>query len=208
MIRRLSLPLFLTAAFAFSSCSIIKSVPIPFVGGDSQSSSASDPQLGFTQATILRTGHTLDLSVYEGLRSPNRIYRDSVVVDANGLVTLAKGVKAKVGGLTAIAAVKNIEGAFRNRVGGGIVQVQVNSIEEVPTITVDGAVKNPAVIQWFSGISLSGVLPYVGGRDLKSSGRAVYVTHKGVRKFHADTIGANDAVELEPGDVVHFSDDL
>ena len=113
MIRRSSLLLSLAAVFplTFSSCGLIKSVPIPFVGGGSHRSSASDPQLGFNQATILRTGHTLDLSVYEGLRSPSRIFHESVMVDDHNMVDLGKAGKAKVGGLTAMAAIKRNLGA-------------------------------------------------------------------------------------------------
>lgn len=210
MIRRYFLPLVLSFACSFlsSSCSLVRSVPIPFMGGEGDRSTAEDPQIGFTQSSVLKSGHTLDVSVYQGLRSPSRTYHDTVVVDENGQVDLGSVGKAKVGGLTALNATKSIEGAFRTRAGTDIIQVQIKSIEDVPTLTVDGAVKNPAVIQWFSGATLNSVLSYVGGRDLKSSGRAVYVTHKGKRKFLADSTGHDEDIELEPGDIVFFSGDL
>jgi hypothetical protein len=208
MIRPFSATFFFAAAtsLALCSCSLIRSVPIPFSGGGSGSD--SDPKLAYSPSTPLRYGHTLDVSVYQGLRSPSRIYHDEVMVDEHGMLNLGNSRKVKVDGLSAVAAVKSIEGAFRTEAADGIVQVHINSIEDVPTLTITGGVRNPAVIQWFSGANLSSILPYVGGRDPRSSGRSVYVTHRGKRHFHADTIGLGNTIQLEPGDIIHFSEDL
>lgn len=196
-----------SAALVLSGCGLIKSVPIPFMGHGDSPATAADPQVAFSASGKLQPGHTLDISVYEGLRSPGRLYHGRPVVDANGLLDLGKVGKSKVGGLTALEAERKIEAAFRTQAGGAVVQVHISSIEDVPTVTVTGAVRQPAVIQWFDGATVDSVLPYVGGHDPRSGGRAVYVTHKGVRKFYANA-HSGDAITLHAGDIVSFSSDL
>ncbi len=212
----LSLAAPLALSFALSACGTMEKLPkismpdlpkvkVPFVGNDS-TAPADDPVVPYSVKQTLAHGHTLNLAVYAGQRSPSKVFVGSVMVDEKGLVNLGKYGEAKVGGLTAIQAEKYLEAAFRRKRGESIITVQFISIEDTPTLSIRGAVKHPAVIQYFDGASPSNVLPYVGGHGAGTSGRAVYITRNGVRAFHSDY--ANPDLSLEAGDVVTFSDAL
>jgi protein involved in polysaccharide export with SLBB domain len=178
---------------------------VPFVGNDA-TAPVNDPQIPWSLKQPLAQGHTLDLAVYAGQRSPAKIFAGTVMVDEHGKVDLGKFGAFRVGGKTASQAVREMEAAFRKKRGESLITVQLISIEGTPLLTVHGAVKSEGVIQYFGGANPANILQYVGGRDVDSTGRAVYVTRRGVRAFHSDYM--NPDLSLEEGDVVTYSDAL
>jgi protein involved in polysaccharide export with SLBB domain len=203
-------------AFLLSGCISLDKLPkvsmpelpkvkVPFVGNDA-TAPANDPQIPWSLKETLAHGHTLDLAVYAGQRSPAKIFAGAVMVDEHGKVDLGKFGAFRVGGKTASQAVREMEAAFRKKRGESLITVQLISIEGTPLLTVHGAVKHEGVIQYFGGANPANILQYVGGRDGDPASRAVYVTRRGVRAFHSDYM--NPDISLEEGDVVTFSDAL
>lgn len=180
-------------------------VKIPFVSKE-PSVSANDFVVPYTPKQQLAHGHTLDIEVYAGQRSPSKVYTGEVMVGEDGKADLGKFGKVKLAGLTASQAVRELEAAFRRKRGESIITVQLKGIEGLPLLAVHGAVKQEAVIQYYDGASPANILPYVGGHTGSAQARAVYVTRRGVRAFHADYLNAD--VALDPGDVVTYSDAL
>jgi protein involved in polysaccharide export with SLBB domain len=203
--------LFLAAVTsALSGCGWVPKVPkvhIPFTGS-SDSASSEDPHTDFNVNTRLAYGHTLQITAYHGLRSPSKFYSETLMVDKNGRLNLGKAGKVQVGGMTSFQAMRQIEGALRRQQGESIITVHLKQIEDVPLVTILGAVRTPGLIQWFDGLEVIQTLPYVGGRDLRSVGHAFYVTRDGVRKFFANTTREDAGLILEQGDIVEFSGDL
>ncbi len=191
---------------AGSGCSWMPKVKIPFIGGGSGSHASGDPDLPFNVRQTLGYGQTLKLVVWRGQSSPSKIYAGKLMVNQKGLIHFKEAGDVRVGGLTALQAINIIEASFHrlHQYSASVIHVELTQIEHVPLVTVTGAVRSPAVIQWFDGITASSALPYVGGRKSHPNARAVYVTRKGIRRFHA---GAEN-VALEPGDTVAFSSDL
>lgn len=176
-------------------------IKVPFVGG---APAVEDPVVPFAVNRPLAPGHTLKLAVYRNLLSRAREFDGSVVVDSRGLVRFKDAGEVRVGGRSPLEASRAIESAFRRLSSDSTITVQLISIEEVPLVTVTGAVRSPAVIQWFDHLTAESALPYVRGRTGGADAHAVHVTRSGARRFHATAT----AVALEPGDVVNFSRDL
>jgi protein involved in polysaccharide export with SLBB domain len=207
----------LAASFLFvlSSCSGIKlpkltmpkmpDIKVPFVSDDG-TAPKNDPLISYSLRQPLATGHTLDITAYAGQRSPAKIFSGAVMVDEDGKADFGRFGKVKLAGLNATQAVVAMEGAFRRKRGESLISVHLKRIEDTPLLQVSGAVAHSGVIQFFDGATPVNVLPYAGGRDPKATGRAVYVTRDGVRKFHADFASAD--VELQRGDIVTYSDEL
>jgi protein involved in polysaccharide export with SLBB domain len=180
-------------------------VKVPFVGNDA-TAPVHDPEVPWSLKQPLAHGHTLDLAVYAGQRSPAKVFVGTVMVDEQGKVDLGKFGSFKLAGKSASQAVRELEAAFRRKRGESLITVQLISVEGTQLLTVHGAVKHESVIQYFGGANPSNILQYVGGRDERATGRAVYVTRNGVRAFHSDYL--NSDIELEAGDVVTYSDAL
>jgi len=208
---KLNLPLLsafcAAAVVTLSSCSVPKismpKVKIPFVGGEEGAPPADDPVVPFDPRKPLTYGHTLKLVVYRGARDPSKLFSGSVMVDKQGLVTFKNAGSVKISGLTVPKAALAIQSAFARKSGESLVQAEIERIEDMPIITVAGAVRSPGAMQWFEGLTVNRVLVSAGGHDA-SSGRAVYVVHRGVRHFHS----APDETPVEAGDTVTFSSDL
>jgi protein involved in polysaccharide export with SLBB domain len=180
-------------------------IKVPFVGDDG-TAPANDPIIPYSLRQPLAPGHTLEISAYAGQRSPSKIFAGSVMVDEDGKVDLGKYGKVKLSGKTATQAVVEMEGAFRRKRGESLISVHLKRIEDTPLMQVAGAVGHSGVIQFYDGATPSSILQYAGGRDPRATGRAVYVTREGVRKFHADYASAD--VELQQGDIVTYSHEL
>lgn len=196
----------ISVVLAGSGCGWMPKVRIPFMGSGSGSHTSRDPKLPFEVRQTLGFGQTLKLAVWLGQSSPSKIYAGSVMVNEKGMIHFKEAGDVRVGGLTALQAIKTIEASFHrlHNYSASVLHVQLTQIEEVPLVTVTGAVRSPSVIQWFDDITASSALPYVGGRKSQPDARAVYVTRNGVRRFHA----GSEHVTLEPGDTVEFSSDL
>jgi len=179
----------------------IPTVKNPFARG---APAVEDPNVAFDVRRPLAPGHTLKLAVYRNLLSPSRIFEGSVVVDPKGNMHFKDAGDVRVGGHSAYQAVKSIEAAFSRQHGDTTICVQLYSIEGVPLVTITGAVRSPAVIQWFDNMNADSALPYVGGRTSHVDALAVHVTRDGVRHYHAQSAG----VELKAGDLVNFSRDF
>lgn len=203
-------------AFLLSGCISLDKLPkvsmpelpkvkVPFVGNDA-TAPADDPQISWSLKQPLAQGHTLDLAVYAGQRSPSKIFAGAVMVDSHGKVDLGKYGTFRLAGKTASQAVRELEAAFRRKRGESLITVHLISIEGTPLLTMHGAVKHEGVIQYFGGANPANVLQYVGGRDERATGRAVYVTRNGVRALHTDY--HNQDISLEAGDVLTYSDAL
>lgn len=174
---------------------------VPFVNH-----APEDPQLPFTLKQTLGYGHTLQFAAYAGQISPDKLFNGSVMVDETGEIDLGKYGKVRIGGLSAYEAVLAIQGAFNKKRGESIINVQLVQIEDVPLLTVRGAVSKPGIYPYFEGATINNILPYAGGRDPKTTGHTVYVTHKGVRAYHPS--GDTASIPLESGDIISLSDGL
>lgn len=179
-------------------------IKVPFVGDDG-TAPKNDPLIPYALRQALAPGHTLDIVAYAGQRSPVKIFNGEIMVDEEGAVDLGRFGRLKLAGLNASQAVTAMEGVFRKKRGESLISVHLKHIESIPLLQVSGAVKHAGVIQFFDGADTANILPYAGGHDTRS-GRAVYVTREGVRKFHADFASAS--VGLERGDIVTYSDEL
>jgi protein involved in polysaccharide export with SLBB domain len=201
LFRVLALPAMM---LALAGCSLPK-VSIPFVGGE-KPAPVDDISVPYTVTQTLGYGHTLELSVYAGMRSPSRIYRGTVVVDQQGVIDLGKYGTVKVGGLKADRAIKAINSAITKKVSQSIINVHLERIEDVPLVNIIGAVERPGVVQWFDDAEVVSLLPYVGGRTAGVKGTAVYITHEGIRHFRGSEL--SEDTSLKPGDIVELSSDL
>ncbi|CAN5865800.1 hypothetical protein BH11VER1_BH11VER1_26910 [soil metagenome] len=175
---------------------------VPFVS----KAAPEDPLLPFTLKQPLGSGHTLQFSAYAGQISPDKLFNGSVMVDQTGEVDLGKYGQVRVGGLSAYEALLAIQGAFHKKRGESIINVQLTQIEDVPLLTVRGAVTRSGIYPYFEGATIGSVLGYAGGRDVRATGDTVYVTHKGVRAYHPNS--DHSSIPLEPGDIITLSDGL
>ena len=189
------------AVFAATGCGWMPKVKMPFTR---DSPAEGDPKAPFDVRRPLSHGDTLKLAVYRNFLSPSREFEGTVMVDRKGLIHFKKAGDVRVGGRKVYDAVKAIEAAFSREYGDSTITVQLFSVEDVPLVTVKGAVHSAGVIQWFGGMSADAALPYVGGRTGHGDACAVHVTRDGARRFHANSVG----VPLEAGDLVNFSRDI
>lgn len=189
---------------ACGGCGWMPKIKIPFTGG--KPGKTADPAVPFNVRQTLGHGQTLKLVVWRGQSSPDKIFAGHVMIDEKGMIHFKETGDIRIGGLTALQAVNTIEASFHrlHDYSASVIHVQLTQIEDVPLVTVTGAVRSPSVIQWFDDITANSALPYVGGRKPQTDARAVYVTRKGIRRFHA----SSENVPLEPGDTVEFSSDL
>jgi protein involved in polysaccharide export with SLBB domain len=218
LLRRPSTLLALPVFFALSACSWIKlpkvsmpslpkmpDIDVPFVGDDS-TAPKDDPSVPYSLRQPLAPGHTLELTAYAGQRSPAKIFSGTVMVDEDGKADFGRFGKVKLAGLNATQAVVQIEGVMRRKRGESLIVVHLKRIEDIPLLAIEGAVARPGVIQFYDEATPVNVLPYAGGRDARTTGRALYVTREGVRQFYTNYATAD--VELQRGDIVTYSDEL
>ena len=176
-------------------------------GDDSVGS--DDPKVPFDARTTLGYGHTLRLEVYEGTREVKTRFKDLVMIDKQGIAKIGDIGSARLGGRTLAEARRTIEGVFRT---GGFAASQVNvhviSVENVSVVSVEGDVTQPTSLPLWEGITVRDAVRYAGGRPVKSRAQAVYVAHEGKRRFFPSEAAADDAIELQPGDIVTLSADF
>jgi protein involved in polysaccharide export with SLBB domain len=168
-----------------------------------------DPDVPFNSRGTLGYGHTLRLEVYEGSRSPDRIYRGIVMVDAKGLLPLGEAGTARVGGLTLPKAADAIATTFRLAGRNSRpITIQIISVENVPLIAINGDVKAAEFIPAFEDISVEQAATTAGGRKSGSTMRGVYIARAGERRFFTSVEAADHAWRLQAGDIITLSPDI
>lgn len=170
---------------------------------------ANDPDVPFNSRNPLLSGHTLRLEVYEGSRSPSRVFRGIVMVDDQGTVALGDIGTARVGGKRLPQAVDAIGAIFR--VAGQTtrpVTVQLVSVENTPLVGIQGDVQAPEYIPAFEDITVRQAVVVSGGRRLNSTAHGVYVSRDGERRFFTSIEAADDRWDLRAGDLITLSPDI
>ena len=232
MTRVFSVFLFVAICFAFCSCSMIKSIipdsmpKLPKIGLPSLPSrntvakfvpgmaerdkvDSEDPDVPFNSRGTLGFGHTVRLEVYEGTRSPDRIYRGIVMVNTEGLLPLGEVGTARVGGLhlpkaaDAIATVFRLAGRNTREI-----TVQIISAENTSVISLTGDVSDPEFIPLFDDMSVRQAVTVTGGRKPGSTSRGVYISRQGQRHFFTSLEAATDRWKLQAGDIILLSPDI
>ena len=177
-------------------------------GGDDEPA-INDPEVPFTSTRPITAGHTLRLRVFEGTREPQERFDGTVVVDDSGVAAIGKIGSVKIGGRMLPDAVRAIEGVFHVAGRASLpVHVHVLSVEGTKLVSITGDVRAPAHLQVWEGMSFSQAVMHIGGRRPGSTGRAVYLTRGGVRKFHSSVEALDAALEPRAGDIISLSPDL
>ena len=235
MMRVLSALLFAALSLVLCSCGMIKSVlpdwhvPLPkmpklpklglpsrntvakFVPGmdEHDKADADDPDVPFNSRGTLGFGHTMRLEVYEGTRSPDRIYRGIVMINTDGLLPLGKVGTARVGGLHLPQAAEAIATVFR-LAGRNTreITVQIISVENTPVVSLNGDVMEPEFIPVFKDMTVKQAVTVTGGRKAGSTTRGVYISRQGQRHFFTSLEAANYNWTPQAGDIITLSPDI
>ena len=234
MMRAPSALLFATSSFVLCSCGMIKSIipPMPklpkiglpslpslpsrntvakFVPGMSERDKVSpdDPDVPFNSRGTLGFGHTLRLEVYEGTRSPDRIYRGIEMINTEGLLPLGKVGTARIGGLHLPQAAEAIATVFR-LAGRNTreITVQIISVENTPVISLNGDVLEAEFIPVFEDMSVKQAVTVTGGRKPGSTSRGVYISRQGQRHFFTSLDAADKNWKPQAGDIINLSPDI
>ena len=170
---------------------------------------AADPDVPFNSRGTLGFGHTIRLEVYEGARSPDRIYRGIVMVNTEGLLPLGTVGTARIGGLTLPKAAEAIASVFR--VAGRNtrpITVQIISVENTPVIAINGDVREAEFIPAFDDMTVQQAVTVTGGRKPGSTLRGVYIARAGQRHFFTSLEAATDQWTPRAGDIITLSPDI
>lgn len=235
MLRVPTALLFAAASFQLCSCGMIKriipdSLPklpkLPKIGMPSLPSrntvaklvpgmsetdkvNSEDPDVPFNSRGTLGFGHTVRLEVYEGTRSPERIYRGIEMVNSEGLLPLGKVGTARVGGLTlpktaeAVATIFRLAGRNTREI-----TVQIISVENTPLISLNGDVMETEFIPVFKDLSVKQAVAVTGGRKAGSTARGVYISRHGQRHFFTSLEAADQNWRPQAGDIITLSPDI
>ncbi len=195
---------------------------------------ADDPTVPFNANGALGYGHSIALDIYEGVRSPKRLFEGKRMVDENGVISFGKTGSAKVGGRSLIDAnrmispipVVNTLVCLNNgrslidanrmissvfRVGGRssfALTVHIPSVEGVDLVFIDGDVVNAAYIPMWDRMHLRDLIKIAGGRHPGSTARSLYITRAGQKMFFPNVEAAENWWRFKPGDIVTLSPDL
>jgi protein involved in polysaccharide export with SLBB domain len=170
---------------------------------------ADDPTVPFNANGALGYGHSIALDIYEGVRSPKRLFEGKRMVDENGVISFGKTGSAKVGGRSLIDANRMISSVFR--VGGRssfALTVHIPSVEGVDLVFIDGDVVNAAYIPMWDRMHLRDLIKIAGGRHPGSTARSLYITRAGQKMFFPNVEAAENWWRFKPGDIVTLSPDL
>lgn len=176
---------------------------------DTDKVAVDDPQMPFNARGTLGFGHTLRIHVYEGARSPKRIYNQVLMVDTSGVLDFGGSIgTAKVGGSTLPQAVQTIAASFR--IGLRLtrpVTVHIISVEDTPVVSIRGDVLKDEFIPAWEQMTIKQAVTVSGGRKLGSTAHGVYLIREGVRRYFS-TLDDADNEEPEPGDIIELSPDI
>ncbi len=225
---------FLSAAISLilCSCSMIKSIiphsmpKLPKIGlpslpsrntvarlvpgmSEKDKASAEDPDISFTSRGTLGYGHTIRLEVYEGTRSPDRIFRGIEMINTEGNLALGSVGTAHVGGMRLPQAAEAIATVFR-LAGRNTreITVQIISVENVEVVSLNGDVQEPEFIPVFKNMSVKQAVTVTGGRKTGSTSRGVYISRQGQRHFFTSLESANHKWKPVAGDIITLSPDI
>ena len=170
---------------------------------------ADDPDVPFNSRNTLGFGHTLRVEVYEGARNPDRIYRDIVMVDKDGLLALGEAGSARVGGKLLPKAAEAIAAVFR-MAGRNTrpITIHIISVENTPVISINGDVREAEFLPVFKDMSVQQAVTVTGGRKPGSTSRGVYIAREGQRHFFTSLDVANDKWSPQAGDIITLSPDI
>ena len=170
---------------------------------------ADDPDVPFNSRGTLGFGHTLRLEVYEGTRSPERIYRGIVMINTEGLLPLGEVGTARVGGLRLPQAAEAIATVFR-LAGRNTreITVQIISVENTPVVSLNGDVHEAEFIPVFKDMTVKQAVTVTGGRKPGSTSRGIYISRQGQRHFFTSLESASHNWEPQAGDIIHLSPDI
>jgi hypothetical protein len=169
----------------------------------------NDPDVPFNTRHTLGFGHTLRLEIYEGTRSPDRIYSGITMVNTEGLLPLGKVGTARVGGLhlpqaaDAIAMVFRLAGRNTREI-----MVQIISVENTPVVYLNGDVREREFIPAFKDMTVKQAVTVTGGRKAGSTYRGVYISRQGQRHFFPSLEAADKRWEPQAGDIITLSTDI
>lgn len=171
--------------------------------------SSDDPDVPFTSRGTLGYGHTLRLEVYEGTRSPSRLFRGIVMVNSEGLLPLDDVGTARVGGLRLPQAAEAIATTFR-LTGRNTrpITVHIVSVENTPVVSINGDVREAEFIPAFEKMGVRHAVTVAGGRKLGSTSRGVYISREGERHFFTSLDSADSRWKPRAGDVITLSPDI
>ncbi|MBB5031962.1 polysaccharide biosynthesis/export family protein [Prosthecobacter vanneervenii] len=176
---------------------------------DKDSVDANDPEVPFNTRHSIGYGHTLRLEVYEGTRSPDRIYSGITMVNSDGLLPLGETGTARVGGLhlpeaaDAIAMVFRLAGRNTREI-----MVQIISVENTPVVYLNGDVREREFIPAFKDMTVRQAVTVTGGRKPGSTNRGVYISRRGQRHFFTSLESADRKWEPQAGDIITLSTDI
>ncbi len=232
MSRVLTALLFAAASFLLCSCGMIKSLipdsmpKLPKIGLPSLPSrntvaklvpgmserdkvNSEDPDVPFNSRGTLGFGHTVRLEIYEGTRSPDRIYRGIEMINTEGLLPLGQVGTARVGGLTLPKAAEAIATVFR-LAGRNTreITVQIISVENTPVLFLNGDVMEPEFIPVFKDMSVRQAVTVTGGRKSGSTSRGFYISRQGQRHFFTSLEAADKNWNPQAGDIITLSPDI
>lgn len=191
---------------SFSSLKKIKNI-IPGMP-DTDKAAEEDPQVPFNARGTLGYGHSLRIHVYEGARSPERLFNKVVMVDSKGIIDLGPAGTTQVGGATLPKAADAIAATFR--VGMRLsrsVTVHILSVEDTPVVAVRGDVLSDEFIPAWEDMTIEQAVRVSGGRRLGSTAHGVYLIREGARRYFSTLENANE-LEPEPGDIIELSPDI
>jgi protein involved in polysaccharide export with SLBB domain len=191
---------------SFSSLKKIKNI-IPGMP-DTDKAAEEDPQVPFNARGTLGYGHSLRIHVYEGARSPKRLFNKVVMVDSKGVIDLGPAGTTQVGGATLPKAADAIAATFR--VGMRLsrsVTVHILSVEDTPVVAVRGDVLSDEFIPAWEDMTIEQAVRVSGGRKLGSTAHGVYLIREGSRRYFSTLENANE-LEPEPGDIIELSPDI
>lgn len=221
-------PLSAAACLLLCSCSMLKSLvpPMPklpnlslpsmntvakYIPGmpERDKVNSDDPTVPFNSRGTLNFGHTIRLEVYEGARSPERIYRGIEMINSEGLLPLGKAGSARVGGLRLPQAAEAIAMVFR-LAGRNTRQitVQIISVENTPVIFLNGDIQEPEFIPAFEKMSVKQAVTVTGGRKAGSTSRGVYISRQGQHHFFTSIESADRNWKPQAGDIITLSPDI
>jgi protein involved in polysaccharide export with SLBB domain len=175
---------------------------------DSDQATQEDPQMPFNARGTLGYGHTLRIHVYEGARTPKRIYNEVLMVDSQGVIAFGEIGSAKIGGNTLPQAVENIAATFR--IGLRLtrpVTVHIISVEDTPVVFIRGDVMKEEFVPAWEDMTIHEAVNVSGGRQTGSRSHGVYLIREGVRRYFSKLEDA-DQEEPEPGDIIELSPDI